>query len=323
MTRGDVLETEPHPAPGWVNLSRRGIRLLPRGRYPLMNWLCRREVAPFDTSLGVTHNRVRFVCDLRDGIAREACFMGFYEPQETVLLQSLLRPGMTFVDIGANWGYFTLLAADLVGPAGRVVSFEPHPALYQRLAQNVGRNHFEWVTTLQVAVAGAEGEMNLAGYAAGTTNWGVSRLTVDAEPGTSNFRVRTATLESLLDAQGAAEVDMLKMDIEGAEGSVLPTMRQGLSRGRYQRILLELHPSALSEQGIAAENLVGELLAFGYRGWRVDHSAAAFRRASYKLPSSPEEVLRPIDLHAPIEAWPHFLFLAPGVGAPWREASAL
>ena len=52
-----------------------------------------------------------FECDPRDAIAREVCFTGRYEPQETALVRTILRPGMSFVDVGANWGYFTLLAA--------------------------------------------------------------------------------------------------------------------------------------------------------------------------------------------------------------------
>ena len=72
-----------------------------------------------------------FECDLRDAISREVCFTGRYEPLETLLVQSTLRPGMTFVDVGANWGYFTLVASHLVGSSGLVVSLEPDPRLFQ------------------------------------------------------------------------------------------------------------------------------------------------------------------------------------------------
>lgn len=315
-----VTEIGIKPAPAWVKWSTRGVRMLPRGRYVVMNWLCRRPGAPFDSPLGVTGDRVRFACDLKDGIAREACFMGYYEPQETVLVRHLLRPGMTFVDAGANWGYFTLLAATLVGSTGRVVSFEPHPELYPLLRWNVERNHFTWVKTSEVAIADSDGEMNLAGFTESGTNHGVSRLTEDADSHTPNFLVRTGLLEALLDECGVAEVDFLKMDIEGAEGLALPAMRESLARLRYKRILLELHPLALREQGIAPTNLVEQILVCGYRAWRLDHSRAAFRRASYRLPKSPDEFLSHFDLNSPLDAWPHILFLAPGVKLPWGGA---
>ena len=308
------------PAPAWVSLGSRAVRLLPRGRYVLMNWLCRRAPAPFESPLGVTRGRASFVCDLRDGIAREACFMGYYEPQETVLVRGLLRPGETFVDVGANWGYFTLLAAGFVGPTGRVVSFEPHPALHALLAANVARNRFAWATPVRAAVADAEGELNLAGFADGACNWGLSRLTAGADPHAPNFRVRAGLLEKMLDREGVGRVDLLKMDIEGGEGPVLPTMRGGLARGRYRRILLELHPAALAEQGRDARALVELVLGFGYRAWRVDHSPAAFRRAAYRLPEGPAGFLEAFDPGRPLDRWPHLLLLAPGVEPSWREA---
>ena len=78
-----------------------------------------------------------FICDVRDSLMREVCFTGMYEPQETLLAQQLLRRGMTVVDVGANWGYFTLLAAHLVGNRGRVLSLEPDPRMFRLLQQNV------------------------------------------------------------------------------------------------------------------------------------------------------------------------------------------
>ncbi|MCA1594270.1 MAG: FkbM family methyltransferase [Acidobacteria bacterium] len=303
--------------PAWVSWSRKGIRLLPRGRYPLMNWLCRRRVEPFNAPLGVTRGRLRFACDLRDGIAREACFMGYYEPQETALVRALLRPCETFVDVGANWGYYTMLAADLVGVRGRVVAFEPHPALFSLLEKNIAANGLSWVTPLRVAIADREGEMNLAGFDEHGENSGVSRLTSEPVASLPNYRVATRRLEPLLDEQGIGAVDLLKMDIEGGEGLVLPTLGEGFARGRFRHVLLELHPSALGEQGIEPRELIKKILSYGYRAWRLDHSAAAFRRAAYKLPNSPREFLAPLDPQSPLDDWPHVLFAAPGVALSW------
>lgn len=309
-----MLEVNTKAAPAWVRWSRRGLRLLPRGRYPLMNWLCnRRTHAPFEAPLDVTRARLRFTCDLADAISREACFMGYYEPQETVLVKSLLRPGMCFVDVGANWGYYTLLAADLVGPRGRVVAFEPHPALHRLLENNVRRNNLAPVVALQIAAADRRGEMNLAGFDSGAANSGISRLTERPDASVPNYSVATEQLETVLDAQMVGDVDLLKMDIEGAEALVLPTMREGLARARYKHILLELHPSALVERGASASELVEWVLSFGYRAWRLDHSQAAFRRAAYNLPRSPGEFLKPLDASAALDSWPHVLFIAPGV----------
>lgn len=282
-----------------------------------MKWLCRSSVAPFDTSLGVTSDRIRFICDLRDDIAREACFMGYYEPQETALARHLLRPGMCFVDVGANWGYFTLLAADLVGESGRVLSFEPHPALFGLLERNILKNALAHVTALRIAVADREGEMNLAGFRDEDANSGTSRLTHAPSSDLPNFRVATNLLESLLDERGIRDVDLLKIDIEGAEAFVLPTMSEGLRRARYKHILLELHPAALAEHGTSPTAILERVVSFGYSAWRLDHSAEAFRRAAYNLPQSPREFLSPLDLKLPFDSWPHVLLVAPDVSVSW------
>lgn len=312
-----AASVEANRMPAWVSLSRKGIRLMPRGRYVLMNWLCRRPSTPFYSALEIAGDGVRFICDLQDGIAREACFMGHYEPQETALVKNLLRPSMTFVDVGANWGYFTLLAASLVGPRGEVVSFEPHPTLFDLLASNIRRNNFNWVTPFRIALADAEGVMNLAGYADNDVNHGISRLTTEKASHSPNFNVPTGLLESLLQSQGVGQVDLLKMDIEGAEALVLPTMTKGLAAGRYRRILLEFHPAALRLDGLRAETFISQIIGFGYRAWRLDHSQSAFWRASYHLPRSPEEFLVPYEESDELDPWPHILFLAQDVEPSW------
>src|SRR5262245_56723365 len=121
-------------APPWVRLAARVIRRLPAGRYRAMNQIHRLSQSAFWMRSPKRLGGWSFQCDLRDSIAREVCFTGRYEPQETALVQAILKPGMSFVDVGANWGYFTLLAAHKVGVKGRVVSLEPDPRLFPVLA---------------------------------------------------------------------------------------------------------------------------------------------------------------------------------------------
>lgn len=272
-------------------------------------------------SLDAVRQPLSFVCDLGDAIAREVCFMGYYEPQETAVVRNLLEPGGCFVDVGANWGYFSLLAARLVGPSGRVVAFEPHPTLFAALTGNVRRNGLAQVTALRVAAADRDGEMNLAGFAGCGQNSGVSRLTDEPDPSVPNFRVPTRLLEEVLDEHMVEGVDLLKMDIEGGEGLVLPTLRRGLSAGRYRHVLLELHPAALERQGRNAAALVELLLGYGYRAWLIDHSREVFRRAAYRLPDSPESFLLPLDSPASLAEWPHVVFRAPGARSAWGEGT--
>src|SRR5439155_4354836 len=92
-------------APMWVRAASTVIRRLPAGRYRAMNWIGKREVDPFWMHLPSDLGSLEYVCDLRDGLMREVCLTGRYEPQETALVRHLIRPRMTFDDVGAVLEY--------------------------------------------------------------------------------------------------------------------------------------------------------------------------------------------------------------------------
>lgn len=258
-----------------------------------------------------------FECDLKDSIAREVCFTGRYEPQDTALIQALLAQGMTFVDVGANWGYYTLLAAHLVGDGGRVISLEPDPRLFPILMRNVEYNRLENVKALQIAAADEAGVLILSGYNEEDENRGLSRLVEQAEPSERAFQVQGRAIDEALDEHGIGEVHLLKMDIEGAEELALRGMTRGLSSHRFQRILLELHPAMLAERGIRTEDVLALMLKAGYEGWWLDFSPRANRKAAYARRLNLKDYMRPLtDAGASLDAWPHVLWQAPGLELP-------
>jgi FkbM family methyltransferase len=292
--------TEPRlrGAPAWVRAASAIIRRLPAGRYHAIGRMPR--VAPFSAALGP----LRFACDLGDDIAREVCFTGMYAPQETRMVRRWLRPGHTFVDVGANWGYFALIGAERVGPAGRVLALEPDARMYDLLRANLERNRLHWALPLPAAAAEGAGTARLAVWPDGTGNRGVSSLELDG----TGVEVQTVALDSLLDEHGLDRVDLVKIDVEGAEARVLRGMTDGLSRGRYRRILLELHPGIVP--GIVAQT--SELLrAAGLSGYRVDHSPPAIRRSAYAGAGFLEPLAPLAESESP-DLWPHQVWLAAG-----------
>ncbi|HET8676247.1 MAG TPA: FkbM family methyltransferase [Blastocatellia bacterium] len=285
------------------------IRRLPAARYRAMNWLCRQPSPPFLMNLPEESGRFLFECNLRDSISREVCFMGRYEPQQSALLQRLLQPGMTFVDVGANWGYFTLLAAHLVGGGGRIIGLEPDPRIFRLLQSNLVRNNLSHVTALQLAAMDKNGVVNLSGYVEERENWGLSRVVREAVDDSPLFSVEARQLDGVLDEQMIGQVDVLKMDIEGAEKLALRGMEEGLARQRYRSILLEVHPSILAEQGHSTKDVLDILLSYGYRGWWIDHSPEAIRHASYARSLDLRQFLNPLGATSNIDDWPHTLWL--------------
>jgi FkbM family methyltransferase len=236
-----------------------------------------------------------------------------YEPQETAILKSILKPGMTFVDVGANWGYFTLLAAQATSPGGRVLSLEPDPRLYAVLRENLALNGCTRVTALQLAAAEESGVLALAGFDESGDNWGLSRLVGNSTQNGPQYQVATAPLDDVLAEYGLASVDLLKMDIEGAEALALPGLQDTLARKGIRRLLLELHPGLLPNFSSDAAALIGLIQKHGYHVLTIDHSSAALRQAAYERHPDPAQFLSPFIPGDSIDDWPHLLCVAPGV----------
>jgi len=163
-----------------------------------------------------------------------------YEPHLTRRLRALLGPGAVFVDIGANIGFFTLLAAARVGPKGRVHAFEARADNLALLRRSVEDNGFTNVEVHQCAVSDRAG--SLAFFASGTW-YSNGRIVGDDEPGSERLpRVPAVTLDEAL--AEAPRVDVVKMDIEGAEARALAGMRRLLQRHRPV-LLTEFSPDLL------------------------------------------------------------------------------
>jgi hypothetical protein len=101
----------------------------------------------------------RLWIDLGDYGVSRSCMFGSYEPVETAFVRSMLKSGQNFIDIGANIGWFTMLAARIVGPSGRVYAFEPRPNTCERLRKSVSENGYSNVEVRQAALGTAPGRM--------------------------------------------------------------------------------------------------------------------------------------------------------------------
>jgi FkbM family methyltransferase len=202
-----------------------------------------------------------------------------------------------------------LCAAHLVGRAGRVVSIEADPRACRTLKANIRRNALESVTVLEMAASDAPGVLRLREYEGRANDSGNFGL-VDAEAAGNpcrQFEVTASPIDDVLDRAGIDQVDLLKMDIEGAEGRALTGLRRALADRRIKFLVLEVHPEYLKGQGTSAVRIAAALRGYGYRAWKIDHSPSAHRRvASGDMDIT--TVLTPFAESDDLGPWPHLLW---------------
>jgi FkbM family methyltransferase len=164
-------------------------------------------------------------------------FEGEGEPEVQSALVSLLRPGMTFYDVGANIGYFSLLAARLVGQSGYVVAFEADPEIAARLRENAARNSFTWIAVEQQAVC-AEPKTVFFQRAnpATSPDRGLGHIVSHEVVGA--IQVDGVSLDDYTST--VRPPDFLKCDVEGGEVEVFSGAER-LLRERRPGILCEMH----------------------------------------------------------------------------------
>jgi len=280
-TRATCEYHDPRPAPLWLRLAGAVIRRMPVGRYRVISWLRRCPEKAFLVRTPRELGGDTFQFSFRDQIGCQVFLGGCYEPQESACVREILHPGMSFVDVGANWGFFTLMAAHLVGPSGKVIAIEADPRVFGRLKQNVARNRLRQVQVFDMAVADRNSTLTLAGHDEAAGNPGISRLVENGSTAPLTFSVRSCQLDSLLDEAGLDQVDLLKIDVEGAEDLVLAGMEEGLRSYRYRCIVLEVHPLQLAERRHTIGEVIEVLRRRGYRGYALDYFKA-LRKAHYK-----------------------------------------
>lgn len=183
---------------------------------------------------------------------------GDYEPETTALIRKLLQPGMGFADIGASLGFFSLVAAEIVGSAGRVWAFEPEPLSYSLLVENVRANGFEdRVAAVPCAVSADCGTRT---FFRGRDDIFLSSLhkRPDARYCEADA-VNTTTLDTFYREQGWPAVHLVKMDIEGNEKAALDGMAEVLRRNPSLKVVAEFGPRCMRAANVAPEQLFSTL----------------------------------------------------------------
>lgn len=186
-----------------------------------------------------------------------------FEQAMTTTLARFLGPGGSFVDLGANEGYFTTIGARLCGPGGRVISIEPQQRLLPVIQENLRLNALDNTTIINAAITDQEGTATL--HLTADTNSGASGLYRHTRYTLPTQQVATLTLEQALDQQQLQTIDLMKVDIEGFEYEALLGSPRVFQQHRIRALALELHPTILAGRGKDSRDIITMLESSGYR----------------------------------------------------------
>jgi FkbM family methyltransferase len=193
-------------------------------------------------------------------------YFGDYGLEVAIVLERFLKPGMTFVDVGANVGYFSALALSLVGTNGHVHSFEPVPSIFAHL-EKVARANPQYDLVCNMCGLGENDDVSTISVA-GSVNAGWNTMVpgqMSSSIALETMSVKVQRLDEYLFSRGVGSVGLIKIDVEGFELPVLRGTQAFFERTLHKPpIICEVVPSAYSKLGCSLPDLRAFLNRYGY-----------------------------------------------------------
>jgi FkbM family methyltransferase len=212
----------------------------------------------------------KMLVDPRHGLGSSLWQTGIWEKTETKIIQEYIKEGTVFVDIGANIGYYSLLAARRVGQAGKVYAFEPEPENYAMLVKNMEFNCYRNIVAVRKAVSNRNGVAEFLIDAVYPTQ---HRLH-NSKDKKDTIEVDVITLDNFFKDKGH-KIDLIKMDIEGAEMFALEGMQKILNENENLVIVSEFNPRLLKKLGVRPEDYLQKLAENGFNIYKIDEQNQA------------------------------------------------
>lgn len=223
-----------------------------------------RRLEPSAAVVSCRRKSLYFELDLRDNLQRELFFLGRYEEDLHELLRGEVGPGDVFVDVGANIGLHALGVAAAC-PQAKVIAFEPAPDTVERLERAARRN----AVSIQVVPAGLAAEGGVQALKS-SRRWGVSDVGVRSLYGDGPVvgQVPLLRFDDWIDQSSVERLDVVKIDVEGAEVDALRGMRKSLARFKPRLVVVEVVPTLLERAGASVEELLTLMEEAGFRASR-------------------------------------------------------
>lgn len=211
------------------------------------------------------HNGQWIQVSPHDHIQQQIFWYGFYEKKYLLAWERMVAEDSVVVDIGANIGYYSLVAA-AKARAGKVFAFEPHRGSFRQLQDNIQLNGLTNIEPVPFAVTRSAGTTSL--FLAPADNSGMTSLQRGGGPDWNTQPITTLSLDTWAEERNINRIDLIKMDIEGSELEALNGMTTVLQQKR-PAILIEIADVLLRRHGGCKEDVYALMKKFGYRPFRV------------------------------------------------------
>jgi FkbM family methyltransferase len=212
-----------------------------------------------------------------------------YEVSMTNQIKKLLGKNDVFIDLGANEGFFSIVAGQLIGRDGVVIAIEPQQRLWEIIVKNVEVNKLSNVMLLPYGIGCSQGEAEMHFYP--SLNSGASSLAKSFNFKVSLRRFRKAiystskisiqTLDHII-PKSINNIKLIKIDIEGFEFEALKGAQNLLSRGQIENLLIEIHPEALNSMGESEKSIDDLLFGYGFKKENIDKDLVLYSRQAVR-----------------------------------------
>ena len=206
--------------------------------------------------------------DLKDWLQSQLFWMKIYyiERKETEYFKRILKRGDIVVDVGAHIGYYTLISGARVGKEGHVYSFEPNPETFKRLKRNVQLNNLNNISLYNIGLSDKEEFLTL--NLPTSINTGTAGITIPENFSGKSLKVKAIPLDKFIEKNNIKKVDIIKIDVEGAEIKVLKGMMETIRKFK-PKIFIEINNKKLKAAGFSKEEVYNLLKKENYKAFQI------------------------------------------------------
>jgi FkbM family methyltransferase len=239
-----------------------------KGKIPVLNLITKLGLTKNVHLTGSYDNGILMHLDLDDWIQKQIFFFGRYEVEklQTFYWQNNIKENQVILDIGANVGYYSLMAAKR-NRHGTVYAFEPISKTFNRLQENISLNRFANIKPFNLAVA--DSDKSLKFFVGDEKNTGTSSITLHQNFNGELQTVRAITIDEFVVKEKISHIDYIKIDVEGAEMKVLRGMKKTLQQ-LNPTVLIELLDEKLLPAGSSVKEVYLFFAELAYKPFNID-----------------------------------------------------